>query len=353
MRYIPILRFRPVELKILLSTPHNGIFPLLEIVDSGMINKLEKLKERFENGIMVDLPLYLLDNENKYFGGVMQLLEGLDGSDKSSKQVNFFKDKKNKEMVDIPVVSSESIRLLSYKNLVDGFKKLKDDYKKIAFRIFVRPVEISSTEFKYLEELVKLLRENDIILLDVVEFDSVEPQVLTNLQKIVDVIQENKKTNTFILNAFDVTGDWKRNSHHYAPLLVKITNVGGGFGDFATIPRSEDAGGSYTKTSIIRFFSPWDIKLVHFMSDKSFFDAKRQLKKSKLWQTSIDEGHFSLCDSCKEIDKKDTEWKTYWKFFRINHHINCMISNMMSCFETYNNPQDFDMEGYNNIFKKT
>jgi hypothetical protein len=337
-------------LKILQKTPHKDIFPLLEIVDKKFFNdNTDKIKDRFSKGVLVELPPYLTDRGNKYFGGVINLLEGLDGDTRILRQTDFYK--KNKDRINIPVISSSSIKLLSYKDLIDGFNDLKAHYPKIAVRIFIRSVELTDTNIKHLEDLMTLLRKDDIILLDVVEFDGVEQHILNNLEKIIDIIPKEKIPNSFILNAFDATGDWRVDVHHYAPLLAKLNNLSG-FGDFATMPRFEEEGGSNTSTSVIRFFSPWDSELVHFKSN-SFADAKVKLKNSGIWRTVRNDGHFTSCDSCREINNKDTEWKTFWKIFRINHHINSIMTKTIPSMTKYNNPQDFDMDGYNNIFKKT
>jgi len=350
MDYVPILRFRPVEFKILQKTSHSDIFPLLETVDKKSVSNVGKLKGKFAKGMMIELPCYLTENENKYFGGVMSVLQGYDGNTKTLRQVAFYKANKGK--IDIPVVSSGSARLISYKDLLDGFDELKDSFERIAVRIFVGPIDISSTNMQNLMDLIKKIRKSDIILLDVVEFDGVEVEVMNNIKKVLNAITEEKKANVIVLNAFDATGEWKNDVHHYAPLLAKIFGLSG-FGDFVTLPRYESAGGSNVPTSVIRYFSPWESKLIHFVSSSNFRDSKRKLKNSTIWKIAVTNRHFSACDSCVEIDKKDSEWKTFWKIFRINHHINSIMSETMQAMGKYQNPQDFDMEGYNNIFKKT
>lgn len=350
MEYTPILRFKPVELKILERIPTGNIFPLLEIVDLKTFGNINNVRSRFKNKIMVDLPRHLMQGENKHFGGVMSIFQSFGGNNFSSLQTDFYK--KNSSKIDIPVVSSTRADIPNYKELVDGFKAIQIDFPTIAVRIFVNAIDIrqSPASVKELELLAGTLRESDIILLDVVSFDGVESYIMRNLGNVIKIFSGSKTKRVVILNAFDSDGDWRKDPHNYAPLLAKHFGILG-FGDLATIPRIENAGGSSTTTSVIRFFSPWDVQLINFKSS-SFLKAKQDLIKSHVWQKSTNNGHFKSCPYCQEVFKKDTEWKTFWKFFRIEHHINCMITDIIPNMIKFGNTQDFDMIGFNNIFKK-
>jgi hypothetical protein len=350
MEYTPILRFKPVELKILEKIQPTGVFPLLEIVDQQTFKNIDTVKKRFKE-IMVELPRYLIHGNNKHSGGIMRIFLSFGGNDLSSLQTEFYT--KNKEKIDIPVVSSTTSEpglVANYKELVDGLKSIKNDFSKVAVRIFVNPIDISEANIQSLKDLSSELRKDDIILLDVINFDGVESYILKNLGKIVDLIGSSEAKRIVLLNAFDSDGDWRKDPHHYAPLIAKHFGFSG-IGDFATIPRMESLGGSGTMTSVIRFFSPWDLQLMNFKSN-SFKRAKQDLIKSPIWEKSVDIGHFDSCPYCKEAKKNDTEWKTFWKFFRIQHHIKSMVDDVIPCMGKFKSIEDFDMMGCDKLFKK-
>src|SRR3989338_3026976 len=349
MRYIPILRFKQVELSILQSMRPTDLFPLLEIVDKKTFGSIGKVIDKFRGEIMVELPLYLTGRENKHFGNVMGILGEIDEDTNPLRQAAFYK--KHSDKAFIPVVSPSSTELLSYKDLLDGFSAIKNTFSRVAIRVFVTHTEISQSNFNHIKNLLNNLREDDIVLLDVVQFDGVEAETLKNLHTLNTIIPQSLKDKTFVLNEFSPTSEWRVDVHHYAPLLTKMMNLSG-FGDFATIPRYESAGGGSSTTSIIRYFSPSDSNLVHFMSPDSFREASKKLKSSKIWATSISDGHVGSCPACKEVSQKDTEWRTFWKVFRIKHHIFSVMTTIIQNMQKYSNPQDLDIYGYDNISKK-
>lgn len=351
MEYVPIMRLRQTESQVLWRVNGKPVFPLLEIVDQKVFDNFSITDYSFKQGIMFDLPCYLMESDNKYFGGVLKMFNSLTATSNQLKQAEFYK--KNAKSIGIPVVSAQAIRVgLDYGDLVIGYNALdKKTLPKIAVRVFVSSIDLSSKNINSFKKLVTSLRDSDIILLDIVEFDGVESNVVKNLEMLVKLIPLENKKKTFILNAFDVA-DWRKDVHLYAPLLSKLFGLAG-FGDFATMPRTELAGGGGGTTSVIRYTVGWEKKLIHSTSLTDFKDAKKKLKNKTVWTDAKANGHFNNCNPCKEIDVLDTEWKTFWKMFRIEHHVNVVLSNVLPDYVKYTKPDDFDMHGYDAIYKNT
>jgi hypothetical protein len=347
MEYIPIFRFGATEVRILQKIPHRDIFPLLEIVNIKRLKSITKVKSRFHKGTMVELPLYLGQSRNKHFGNVLSILTDLEGSSRADKQVNFYKI--HKDLIDIPVISTDNDNIVNYSTLPESFNSIKDDYKKIAIRIFITALELSSQNTNHLKKLMGIIRENDIVLLDIVHINNAEAAIMKNIELIKALIPETNLKNTMVLNAFDVSSQHV-DIHHFAPLINKKFNLGG-FGDFATIPRDEGAGGIGT-TAIIRYFFPRDLNLIHFVNT-SFRRAKTELEASTYWAALMGNGHYDKCDACKKIHTSHTESKTEWKIFRIWHHIACIFTDVIPNYDRHSNPQDFDIDGWDIISKKT
>jgi hypothetical protein len=350
MEYIPILRLRQTESKILKEINGKTICPLLEIVDSKSFQSFTAKNYKFSKDLMIDLPIYLTEEENRYYVGVTEILDGVNGASKQLKQAEFYKS--NAKNIGIPVVSSKSIKIrLDYNDLLIGYNALdKTTFPKIAIRIFVNSIDLSPKNIASFKSLLSAIRDEDLLLFDVVEFDGVEQGAMNNLNILLALLSEKLKERSFILNAFDITSNWRSDVHHYAPVLSKLFGLGG-FGDFATMPRHEDAGGASGTTSVIRYTIGWEDRLTHFASP-SFQVSSTTLKNAQVWADAKTNGHFNMCNPCKQIDTKNTEWKTFWKMFRIEHHINTMLSNTLPNILKYKNPQDFDIDGWDAISKK-
>ncbi len=352
MDYVPILRFRDTEVKILNQMPKSAL-PLLEIVDEKWIKRLGQLKIPIDKGVMMELPCYLTEQQNKYSGGVESLLNLSRESTKIMKQAEFYLN--NMKNLSIPVVSSPDKIAVDYGELVKAYNELKPKaqkkgFEKIGVRVFVSRIQLSEQNKDNFRKLVKSMSEDDTLLLDVVEIDNLENNVLAQLKTLIDILVDTKcKARVILLNAFDVK-DWRKDSHDFGPLLAVRFNLAG-FGDFATIPRDEFEGGR-GNTYVIRYFSSDDKVLHHFYSGKDFRDAKIKLTGNVVWKTALARGHLKNCDICEEINKKDSEWKTFWKIFRISHHINSMIKEVIPDIQKYKDIEDLDTVGWDIVSKK-
>lgn len=355
MNYIPILRLGPIETRLMTNElSGKDILPLLEITDASNFAKgLKTANEKFGSNFMVELPLYLSEAENKHLDRVSQLIVNAQrNSGKLSAQSNFYM--KNREVIPIPVISAEERNPLSiYNQIISRFQDLKDHFESVAIRIFVSHLRLTEGARNEIKTIFDIMRPKDMLLLGVVNFEGVELGVHKNLSEIMKTkSEENNKNKVYILNAFDIR-DIRSETHNYNPLLCKTFEMDG-MGDFATISRLEPSGGGGSPTRIIRFYYYWDHKLVPFVSPAGgYLDALRRLKNSPIWKKALDDKHVENCEACQEAENTSNEGHSFWKKFRILHHINSMLTGTVPMMEKYANPEDFDIDGYDNIFKKS
>ena len=166
-------------------------------------------------------------------------------------------------------------------------------------------------------------------------------------------MKTDRKNEIYILNAFDYDGS--NDTHNYSPLISKELNTSG-FGDFATIPRYEAGGGSGAQTKKIRFYNYNNNTLMHFIHESSFQGALQEFKQTQYWQEieNGEENHLGICNHCRSIEQETyNNSQTWWKKYRIMHYINSILSHTLPNISKYDNPEDFDPDGYNDIVKKT
>lgn len=349
MEYIPLLRLKSTEESILLEELDitENIFPLVEVVDQEeFVENINIIEEKFGD-IMVDLPLYLserTESNNKHRNDVREILER-HGSVDINGQTNFYLSEENSI---IPVVSTFS-HDIDYDNLISGFNSLENEFERIAIRIFVFSRGMTDDQIENLNQLANSIRNEDILLLDLLEFEDVMEPVISNISEINNIFQHN---NTYLLNAFDVEID--RDVHNYTPVLAKSFGFNG-FGDFATIPRWEGGYGyGGPGRRIIRFYAYNDNRLVHFVHEDDFTDAVGFLKDSIYWEDAQDDNHPDNCNYCNHVDNDNfNRGPTWWKKYRIIHYINSIYYHTFPEMDRYTDPEDFDMDGYHDINKKT
>jgi len=352
MQYIPIMRLGPVETALLNDLHGLDVFPLLEVIEPrNFLRALKSAKSDFGNNFMVELPLYLSGTDNKYRAGVSQLIAYFQTKDKSA-QTNFYI--KYKDIIPIPVISApERGPSGQYSEMASRFQEIKDHFERVAFRMFIFHYDLTEQEKNQIKIILDLMRGDDLLLLDVVQFEGLQSGVVKNLSEIVE-IKSNKgnKNKVFVLNAFDIR-DIRCETHNYGPLLCKKMNLDG-LGDFATMRRVEPLGGGGSPTRIIRYYDPWNYKLVPFVSTSGgYTDALTRLKTSGEWARAVSEGHVRKCKACKEAEVTRSRDHRFWKRFRILHHVKSMVADTITMMGKCSNPDDLDMDGYHNLYAKT
>ena len=350
MDYIPIFRFGTVEARLLQRDLGNlKIIPLLEITNKSVMQNLcGKIAREFTGEYFVELPLYLMGNRTtKHMQGLMDILKSLTPPTQNtpplSHQANFYIQ--NKKWIKIPVASSGDIH--SYSDMQATYNAIKPHFDKVAIRILIDEIQLSSQRQAILKLLFSQLRETDVVLIDILRFDSVEQPVLSNLRTVLTMIPPQNKR--YILNAFDIH-DNRSEVHNYGPLISKHFGMHG-FGDFATIIRYEPPGGSPGQRIVRYYIAQNQHKLLHYARN-CFADAFADIKQSPHWNNSQSFGHLSYCKGCKYAVTNANEGQTFWKEFRILHYIFSIVNDTLPLSTATKNVQDLDPDGFDNLFKK-
>ena len=348
MKYLPILRFRTVEIDLLKNEiPNKDVIPLLEIVNEDKFkDNVSEVNQRFDE-VMVELPIYLLEYANKYRSPIIEIINNNKVEDKSE-QSSFYII--HKEEIKIPVISS-SPKDTNYNKLQIIFEELKKEFKKIAIKIIVPETTLSQDMKINLGILLSLLREEDILLFYVNRLNGYEQTVNHNIEGIKSLLKEKNISNRkYILNCFEVVSS-SFDIHNYNPIMTNRYSFDG-FGDYATGYKLESEGGGAWITKIIKYYDYKDFELRMF-SGNSFSEAVDNLKKSGTWTTIKSDKHLDYCNVCEEVE--NNKWKDnpiYWKRFRILHYILSILNHTFKAIEDAPTPEDLDMEGYQDLFKK-
>jgi len=329
---------RSVEYKLIDEAPKGEIIPLLEVINEvHLSNFYPKLKRKYGE-VWVDLPYYLSEHSNKF----QESVDGLITSYKSSPATFFLTHKNN---LDVPVVSAPDSYSFDSERAI--YNSIKDEFYKIAVRVRVPTVDITTAMESSLKQLVNAMRIEDVLLLDVFQFSSVESQVTSNIKKMNNIAQQ-KNIGVYVLNAFET---FQANCHNYGPLLTAYFSLVG-FGDFATEERFKPARAWGGRASIIRYYVPSSYDL-WFCKEKAGYDsAKGKLVKSGHWANTSTTQHRSRCTVCDEVNKnKHNKDHIYWKRFKILHYLNCIANEMITQHVPVNTAEDLDPDGYNTIVK--
>lgn len=350
MEYIPIFRYKITENQILLGDLNSTypISPHLEIVDGEFFNsKITELKMRYPE-LLIELPIYLTESSNKHTEEVNNLMTQYQHQTLTP-QANFYIQ--NVANISTPVVSC-MISDMSYLPLLRIVREIKETFNKIAVRVFVKFTDLTQNQKTNLQQVFSELRNGDIVLLDILQFEGVESQVMNNLDELITLIRNEKRDiKIFLMNAFDVDNA-SSPFHNFTPLLTKIFGTDG-FGDFALIYRFEGGGGGGATTKSIRYYNPLVHTLVHFVDKATYIRARAQMIASNHWNNVNQTGHLIHCNVCTEVNtSQHNEGHTYWKRFKIVHYIRSLISHTIPLFNSSQNPEDFDMDGYDAIYKK-
>ncbi len=323
--------------------PIAKIIPLIELTGEQSLTLFyNNLKKRYEE-VWVDLPYYLAEKSNYYQKDVKSLK-----SKYASDRKMFFLE--NKRGIDVPVVSApESFSFYSEQNI---YNSIKADFKKIAVRIRVPSVAMSQQMFSSFKELIKSMRSEDPLLLDVFQFSSVEYQVFSNIKNMIEYAKDFN-IRVYVLNAFET--DQSDKPHNYGPVITACYSLAG-FGDFATEKRFRAGGGKGSPTRIIRYYDPQSYNLVPFkVTVDGYRGAKERLLKSSYWSNiSANKSHLSECIVCNEVNKdmsNSGHGHRYWKRFRILHYLFSIVNETAFQCSNAKTPEDLDPDGYNTIAK--
>jgi|GEM_PF-5038709 len=326
---------RNVEYKLIREAPNDIIIPLVEVINENNFGNFHYILKGKYGEVWVDLPYYLAEHSNSFESDVIKL------KSRYISPRDFFLTHKN--YVDVPVISAPFSH--SFDQEKKFYESIKEEFDKIAVRIRVPTYDISNILDSF-NKLIKAMRPEDVLLLDVFRFSRVESQIVSNIRKIIRIARQ-KNIDLFILNAFDTK---QENCHNYGPLLTAYFSLNG-FGDFATDERYRSKGGSGASTKIIRYYDPSSFTLRFFTEKTTRYEgAKEKLISSGYWATISDSQHQKRCRVCREVaNNLNRNDPSYWRRFRILHYLNCLVHETVSQYYSANTPEDLDPDGYNVI----
>ena len=338
MRYIPILRFGTTEHGILTNdlSKNLDIFPHLEVVNLDLFRgNIQAVNRRFED-VLVELPEYLTERANKHHDGVRNILNQYE-------QVDFYMN--FRDQIGIPVLSCrESQR--NYSVLVDRFRRLRDQCDKIAIRCFIHLPVLTAVQLRNLTLLFEDLRNEDIILFDILRFLRIEGRQIRKLRRILKTMSHHApESEAYVLTTLG------SDLHNYGPLLTNILDLNG-FGDYSTISRFEPSGGGGAPRRIIRYYYSFSHELMHFEHETSFLAAAQELTGSSSWASNLSRDHLDYCTICNEIHNNlHRNDYIYWKRYRIVHYIKSIVNETLPSISGAD-PRALDTDGYATISKK-
>lgn len=341
--YVPILKNRTVEMSVLSQLAQIGVFnstnvfPLVELIQ-------EKTRSNNRNTILEDLAELL--NTNSEMSLMVDFLKSTKLNRTtdairnyvtlSTRQVDFcieemFKLSSFSERV-IPVISylSENVSLSRITHEVNEYRKV---FPKIAFRIKAQDFE---HVFSHIEDL---LRENDIVLLDIESSSHMNP-VFKKIYKRISDSKNQKKFISVVVNANrpeSLTNISMADGEPIAQIdnslkqlySTDIMNKFDGFGDYACIVASlPSKGGAISPAGIFysndnNFFVGYKGRTAQLSEFKDYIAPS--IVNSEYWKEYTDE-HHQNCPGCQEILSilggiKGGKNQGQWKMITMLHYI--------------------------------
>lgn len=338
MRYIPILRLGTTEHGILMDDLSRNLqmLPHLEVANLDLFRRnIQAINSRFGD-VLVELPEYLAERTNKHQESVQNILNQYE-------QVDFYTNFQSQ--IGIPVVSCMKSRR-DYSVLLDRFRSLRDQFDRVAVRCFVYQPVLTITQLRNLTSLFEDLRNEDIILFDILKFLRIERRQIQKLRRILETMSYlAPESDAYILNALC------SDLHNYGPLLANILDLNG-FGDFSTTRRFEASGGRGALPKIIRYYYSSSHELIRFEHDTSYLVAVQDLTNSSYWDNNVSGGHLGYCNVCNEIhSNQHNNAPVYWKRYRIVHYIKSVVNETLPSIPG-TDPRSLDIDGYDRISRR-
>lgn len=329
--YIPIVRHGINEKKVfnefddsLLSNPNlSSVLPVMEIIDEDDFNAIDDYRE-FSNELMIDLPRYLIPRDNK-------LNDEVEITTNNYRSVVDFYTQ-NIPNGDVPVVSGDAEAPIDYSQLRSIYDDLKTEFNKLAVRIFVGLRQFDNQQENDVRELLENLRDEDVILLDLIDTGGFDSDAYRNAELIVDW---SDGQDTFILNAFR----YDESNHNYGPVAAKELDIEG-FGDFGINQRFPQEMNFRPPTQYIRMFDTDTMELRNFGGD-GYNDAYQQLQNSSYF----DPDH---CEFCRQADEDPNWGPNFWKRVRLGHYVSEVLEETLDRVETQPS-RNLDQHGYDQI----
>ncbi|WP_207590494.1 hypothetical protein [Halomontanus rarus] len=331
--YIPVIRHGYNEQRVVEEfedysseneLEYNGkILPILELTDTDDVNELESYRASFEK-ILVEYPFHLQDSENKYSNDVKSLFSPYSGLD------DFYDDVL--ESGDVPVVSGSAQRPVDYGNHRSRYLRINSDYPEVAVRLFIRLVELDRHQKEDIRELIDTLREDDLILLDLVDVAGMDTTAYENLEWVMNQIEDQ---DAYILNAFKYTDS----NHNYGPIASQSLGANG-FGDYVINMRFPQEMNFAPSVSYIRLYDSETHEIMNY-GGANYEEALESVLDSGDWNPS-DSPFVEKAFRDPNLDPST------WKRVRMGHYMWSVVDDTLDRMETETG-RDLDERGYSDI----
>ncbi|MUV49293.1 hypothetical protein [Haloarcula sp. CBA1122] len=331
LHYVPIVRhgfneiqvFEDFDDSLLGNVSPNQVMPVIEIIDEDDFNHLDSYRE-FERDLMIDLPRYLVPRNNKHQDDVDTIVSNY------SSVADFYRQ--NVDNDDVPVVSGDAEPPIDYSQLTSLYNQLENDYDRLAIRIFVGLRQFDHQQEQQIRDLVSQLRDDDLVLIDLVDTAGFDSDAYRNAETIVGLLDSQE---TYILNAFK----YDESNHNYGPVAAKELDISG-FGDFVINQRFPQEMNFRPPTQYIRMFNTDTMELENFGGD-GYDNAYNQMRNSN----GLDPDH---CEYCRQADSDPNWGPNFWKRVRMGHYISEVLDETLDRMESQTSP-NLDSHGYDEI----
>jgi len=311
--YVPILRNDVNERKAIqrlrqdsfseYPTEELKMLPLVEVTDVDDLNALRAYKEVGET-VMIELPRYLTEQENKYKEPVSELIEDYGSI------AEFYRSKVDSKYVPIASGSNSPV---DYSEHLSMYRDLREDFDRLAVRLILRHRSESLTNLQRdtLEELGTEVRDKDILLFDIGDSSITEP-IVEDLEYLSEVFET--PTNA-VLNAFDAYNERPNNQ---SPHLAEDIGASA-FGDFGINKRfkpNPDDG-----------FAPPSVKYRHYVPNHSTVEVFKgdTYKEAAESLSEWSEWDASHCEGCHRAASTNNYDVNTWVQIRMEHYFRSVL----------------------------
>lgn len=280
-----------------------ALFPLVEITDENDLNTLWPYK-RAGDEVLVELPQYLTEQENKYRDAVSELIN------QHGSIPDFYRSEVSKEY--IPVVSGSNDST-DYSEHLSMYRDVREDFDQLAIRLLLRQpaVPLTENQRETLEELAEEVREGDIVLFDFAD-NSVADPILDDVEYLSGLFENSENA---VLNAFDAYDDQPYNhSPHIADDIGAFA-----FGDFGISHRFKPAEGFNPPSVSHRHYYPNHSTVEVFPGD-DYEEAANELREWAEW----DDNH---CESCQLAANTNNYDANTWAQIKMGHYFHSVLRN--------------------------
>lgn len=311
--YIPILRNDVNERKAVqrlrqdsfseYPTEELKMIPLVEVTDEDDLNALRAYRDVGE-AVMIELPRYLTEQENKYREPVSELIEDYEGI------AEFYRSKVDSKYV--PVVSGSNSPV-DYSEHLSMYRDLREDFDRLAVRLILRNPSESLTDLQSdtLEELGTEVRDEDTLLFDIGDNSITEP-LLEDLEYLSEVFKTPTKA---VLNAFDAYNERPNNQSPHIAEDIRAS----AFGDFGINkrfkPNPDDA------------FAPPSVKHRHYVPNHSTVEVFKgdTYKEAAESLSEWSEWDASHCEGCHRAASTNNYDVNTWVQIKMEHYFRSIL----------------------------